>query len=773
MISKKYTKEVLASMQGRVHLELLSSLDDEDRLKLWLSGYERLGDVIKINEGVITTAEWSFYLQEDLRFSNWIGQILKISDLPCFFEDRCGTIHQAMLSHDGYWHDWSLKDAIESGVTFPEAIGPIPPGFEYINIAHSVFAPWVGCISIPYGRFFREPTYDCRCSATHHDGGWGIPSPFIRLYSHRKGISYEKAIESLFSVLELSEHDLRHTEAVHSFKPVQKFILPHNSLSLEPAAVDWPVLVTNYGGIMNNARVVYPHVKNVLTDDMNPDRTDAYCIIGKSFLPISYWKRPQDYLGTFVTLKPAGDSLWFQWKGRINKKKVVLIFDSIIDAEAVNEGQDGVGSLNIDGLSCATVGWYGGSGTLRVQQWGVLEKRKTIIMLTDRLDFDDYIWLIQKLFANNNEVCLSVRNFLKDPNILHTGLRHIPIQSGTEKEIVSQFRAILKKLEFSITVGRPLSLRGEVKSIKNVAIPKEKKMLLSPVLPEKSFMLLYASSGAGKTWFALGLGMAVAEGKTFANRWKSEKPKGVLYVDGELGGEAFEERLFKIHKKAERTPPFFYKCIEDCDLSLSEDQKKIEKAIKMANHSRHVDRRIKLVILDNLTALSAANESLSDWKKIQSWIARLKEKGVAVLLVHHTSKEGKQRGHNVKTFGADIIVKLDNITQEYQSSTILCVDIEKKRHIANSEAAPFNVELKIDKRAVWTSPSLSAEEIDKLVQKMVRQNMREKDIKRAIGCSISTVQRSKRRLGLVKHREKKNEAELPVTDTIEAQTNNE
>ena len=57
--------------------------------------------------------------------------------------------------------------------------------------------------------------------------------------------------------------------------------------------------------------------------------------------------------------------------------------------------------------------------------------------------------------------------------------------------------------------------------------------------------MVHAWRGVGKTYFALGAAYAVASGGAFL-KWRAERPRKVLYVDGEMPGAAIKERLAAI-----------------------------------------------------------------------------------------------------------------------------------------------------------------------------------------------------------------------------------
>jgi hypothetical protein len=64
-----------------------------------------------------------------------------------------------------------------------------------------------------------------------------------------------------------------------------------------------------------------------------------------------------------------------------------------------------------------------------------------------------------------------------------------------------------------------------------------RKTVLAPILPERGLAMLFAARGIGKTHVALGIAYAVSCGGDFL-RWRADKARNVLYVDGEMPQEA-------------------------------------------------------------------------------------------------------------------------------------------------------------------------------------------------------------------------------------------
>jgi hypothetical protein len=78
--------------------------------------------------------------------------------------------------------------------------------------------------------------------------------------------------------------------------------------------------------------------------------------------------------------------------------------------------------------------------------------------------------------------------------------------------------------------------------------------VLSPILPLKGLAMLYAARGVGKTHVGLGAAFAVAAGAEFL-RWRAPKPRKVFCIDGEMPGQALQERLIAIAAGCDAAPP--------------------------------------------------------------------------------------------------------------------------------------------------------------------------------------------------------------------------
>ncbi len=231
-----------------------------------------------------------------------------------------------------------------------------------------------------------------------------------------------------------------------------------------------------------------------------------------------------------------------------------------------------------------------------------------------------------------------------------------------------------------------------------------REMILDPILATQSLSLLYASRGVGKTFAAVGLAHAIATGGRIFG-WSAPKPRGVLFVDGELPARVLRDRISVVAEAAgsmaslERlrliTPDLQSASMPD--LATREGQVLVE---------AYLDK-VELLILDNLSALCRTGKENEGegWLPVQEWALRLRQRGVAVQFVHHAGKSGAQRGTSRREDVLDLVLALRRPT-DYSPTEGLRFELhfEKCRSLIGEAAKPFEVKLQADSGGtpIWT-----------------------------------------------------------------------
>jgi hypothetical protein len=189
----------------------------------------------------------------------------------------------------------------------------------------------------------------------------------------------------------------------------------------------------------------------------------------------------------------------------------------------------------------------------------------------------------------------------------------------------------------------------------------EKRKILSPWLSEQTLVLVPGWRGVGKTWFALGLCDAITRKINFGS-WPTVTPIPCLYIDGEMAIQDIKERVEALANSVSekrKEPLLIYSDFYGNSQGIPKANllnHKWRNAIKQIT----LDWSIKLLVLDNLSSLCPGIEENSklDWDPVNQWLLDLRFAGLSVLMLHHTNKEGNQRGTSGREGNIDISILL-------------------------------------------------------------------------------------------------------------------
>ncbi len=237
---------------------------------------------------------------------------------------------------------------------------------------------------------------------------------------------------------------------------------------------------------------------------------------------------------------------------------------------------------------------------------------------------------------------------------------------------------------------------------------------------------------------------AIAIGSKFL-RWHAPKPAKVLYVDGEMQANLLQERFAKIAKNYNIEPDLLknlyvfsadLQSFSSINIGYGIMQKNINDIILREN--------IKFVIFDNLSSLTTVDElDANEWAAIQEWLLCLRRQGVAVLLVHHSGKNGGQRGISKREDILDTVIKLEIVSQKNKAK-----DVEENELFGGRCRLKFEKNRNFDKKSVSNfyidlvdTPDGGIDWIDTyaIVKALYEQGASYREIAETTGISKSTI----------------------------------
>jgi hypothetical protein len=197
-------------------------------------------------------------------------------------------------------------------------------------------------------------------------------------------------------------------------------------------------------------------------------------------------------------------------------------------------------------------------------------------------------------------------------------------------------------------------------NLKDVGIPP-RKPILGDWFYESDLGFVFAPRGLGKTWFSLGLGVAIACKAEFGP-WKVHDHAPVLYVDGEMPCRSLEQRIVGMGADDDLVILNHESLFHLTGKVLNLTDPKIQKAITRLC----LEKGIKVMILDNLSCLfSGMKENDADaWESVLPWLLELRRNRIGVVIVAHSGRNGNMRGTSRREDAAFFVIRLDEVADK-------------------------------------------------------------------------------------------------------------
>ena len=219
-------------------------------------------------------------------------------------------------------------------------------------------------------------------------------------------------------------------------------------------------------------------------------------------------------------------------------------------------------------------------------------------------------------------------------------------------------------LKAAVLVDRPQKLVDFVMSLSEfMAQPiKPRDYLVYPWLSASSLNMVFAARGLGKSWFVHKLALCLVTGVKFFS-WIVPRKFRVLLVDGEMPKATLHKRFtFQVGKAV---PPGL-DILTSEDLWLMGDPLNFNGAETQAKFQNMLDalalrgQKPDLIIIDNLSSTTSGIDENDNGAQdgLLRWEMSLRHRGYAVLLVHHSGKNGEQRGASRREDLLDTVIRL-------------------------------------------------------------------------------------------------------------------
>lgn len=276
-----------------------------------------------------------------------------------------------------------------------------------------------------------------------------------------------------------------------------------------------------------------------------------------------------------------------------------------------------------------------------------------------------------------------------------------------------------------------------------------REALVEPFLLRQSLTMLYGWRGIGKTHVSLGISYAAAVGGSFL-KWNAPKPVKVLYVDGEMPAGALQARLSSIIASTGVEPPPDYLTIITPDMQKGAMPDLATYAGQEAITAIAERVQADLIVLDNLSCLVRGGGRENDaesWVSVSEWALLQRQAGRSVLFIHHSGKNGQQRGTSKREDLLDVVVALRR-PPDYDPASGACFEVhfEKARHLSGEDVDPIEAQLTTDTKGLstWTWRPVADSTLDRVVD-LANEGLSQSEIANELEINRSTVSRAWRK----------------------------
>lgn len=192
--------------------------------------------------------------------------------------------------------------------------------------------------------------------------------------------------------------------------------------------------------------------------------------------------------------------------------------------------------------------------------------------------------------------------------------------------------------------------------------------VIGPWLREGESAMLWAPSGLGKSMLALTIALAVAGGGKVCG-WNFDKPRPVLFLDGEMHIQDLRDRLVMLagtiegldQDAADRNLMLLSRQDQDAEVNFPD---LAQRAGQDEVLTRALGMKAELLIADNFSTLAevADENDAAAMSPVLTMLMRFKQAGIATILVHHSDKTSSNyRGSSKLATTFEVIIGLHRL----------------------------------------------------------------------------------------------------------------
>jgi len=289
----------------------------------------------------------------------------------------------------------------------------------------------------------------------------------------------------------------------------------------------------------------------------------------------------------------------------------------------------------------------------------------------------------------------------------------------------------------------------EFEDLVNMALPEKKKFF--PWLSEGGLVMVFGPRGIGKTYFVLSLVQSLTSGAQFMKWDAPQNSTGVLLVDGEMPLKLLQERIRQFFPDGELPQETIQLLSQERVYEITGGDLNLTNIFFQSEISELLDRfpEIRVLILDNISSLfMGLDENVKkDWEIVIRWLLQLRNRGIAVILVHHAGKSGSQRGTSGREDQLDTVIKLEEIPAQIQiTEARFIVRFTKSRGAYGTDIEPFEAKLNLENSGFWDWKPYQESTFDQMIT-LIREEGIESvsEMAEAMGMTKGYISKMKRR----------------------------